>query len=100
MALRRLVSTDAALAWLAECGAQALAAGACAVLVEADGAEAFGFGTTTGRGDASVDRDAAGADALAADVQAVEVLIHDPAPETTVDAAPGQHNHEMNNESN
>lgn len=31
---------------------------------------------------------------------AVEVLIHDPAPETTVDAAPGQHNQEMNDESN
>ena len=31
----------------------------------------------------------------------VEVLIHDPAPEEiTVDAAPGQHNQETNNESN
>jgi len=29
-----------------------------------------------------------------------EVLIHDPAPEITVDAAPGQHNQETNNESN
>jgi segregation and condensation protein B len=31
---------------------------------------------------------------------AEEVLIHDPAPEITVDAAPGQHNQETNNESN
>ncbi|SHH21252.1 SMC-Scp complex subunit ScpB [Massilia sp. CF038] len=31
---------------------------------------------------------------------AVEVLIHDPAPEITVDAAPGQHNQETNDESN
>ncbi len=30
----------------------------------------------------------------------VEVLIHDPAPEMSVDAAPGQHNQETNNESN
>ena len=28
-----------------------------------------------------------------------EVLIHDPAPEITVDAAPGQHNQETNDES-
>ncbi len=28
----------------------------------------------------------------------VEVLIHDPAPETSVDAAPGQHNQETNND--
>ncbi len=38
--------------------------------------------------------------AAGADASPDEVLIHDPAPETTVDAAPGQHNHEMNNESN
>ena len=30
----------------------------------------------------------------------IEVLIHDPAPETSVDAAPGQQNQETNNESN
>jgi len=30
----------------------------------------------------------------------IEVLIHDPAPEITVDAAPGQHNQETNDESN
>ena len=29
-----------------------------------------------------------------------EVIIHDPAPENAVDAAPGQHNQETNNESN
>jgi len=39
-------------------------------------------------------------DAAGPDTSPVEVLIHDPAPETTVDAAPGQHNPEPNNESN
>ncbi|MEJ7805503.1 MAG: SMC-Scp complex subunit ScpB [Telluria sp.] len=32
------------------------------------------------------------------DTSEVEVLIHDPAPEITVDAAPGQHNQETNND--
>lgn len=32
------------------------------------------------------------------DTSPVEVLIHDPAPETSVDAAPGQHNQETNND--
>jgi len=39
-------------------------------------------------------------DAASPDTSPVEVLIHDPAPEMTVDAAPGQHNQETNNESN
>lgn len=39
-------------------------------------------------------------DAAGPDTSPVEVLIHDPAPEITVDAAPGQHNQETNNESN
>ena len=39
-------------------------------------------------------------DVAGPDASPVEVLIHDPAPETTVDAAPGQHNPEPNNESN
>jgi segregation and condensation protein B len=39
-------------------------------------------------------------DAASSDTSPVEVPIHDPAPESTVDAAPGQHNHEMNDESN
>ena len=34
------------------------------------------------------------------DTSPVEVLIHDPAPETSVDAAPGQHNQETNNDTN
>lgn len=32
------------------------------------------------------------------DTSAIEVLIHDPAPEITVDAAPGQHNQETNDD--
>jgi segregation and condensation protein B len=39
-------------------------------------------------------------DAASSDTSPVEVLIHDPAPENTVDAAPGQHNQETNDESN
>jgi segregation and condensation protein B len=49
--------------------------------------------------DAQVDP-AAVDDAAGSDTSPVEVLIHDPAPEITVDAAPGQHNQETNNESN
>jgi segregation and condensation protein B len=40
------------------------------------------------------------ADAAGSDTSPVEVPIHDPAQEDAVDAAPGQHNHDMNNESN
>jgi segregation and condensation protein B len=39
-------------------------------------------------------------DAASPDTSAVEVPIYDPAPEITVDAAPGQHNPETNDESN
>ena len=39
-------------------------------------------------------------DAASSDTSDPEVPIHDPAPEITVDAAPGQHNQETNNESN
>lgn len=39
-------------------------------------------------------------DAAGPDTSPVEVPIHDPAPEITVDAAPGQHNQETNDESN
>lgn len=39
-------------------------------------------------------------DASEPDAIAVEVFTHDPAPEITVDAAPGQHNQETNDESN
>lgn len=39
-------------------------------------------------------------EAASPEASPVEVLIHDPAPEITVDAAPGQHNQETNDESN
>jgi segregation and condensation protein B len=39
-------------------------------------------------------------EAASPDTSLVEVPIHDPAPEITVDAAPGQHNQETNNEPN
>ncbi len=39
-------------------------------------------------------------EAASLDASPIEVLIHDPAPEITVDAAPGQHNQETNDESN
>jgi segregation and condensation protein B len=42
----------------------------------------------------------AGDEAAAQAPQDEEVSIHDPAPETSVDAAPGQHNQETNDESN
>jgi segregation and condensation protein B len=51
--------------------------------------------TTAGDEGAGVDADAAGSD-----TSPVEVPIHDPAQENAVDAAPGQHNHDTNNESN
>jgi segregation and condensation protein B len=40
------------------------------------------------------------ADVPGLDTSLVEVPIHDPAPENPVDAAPGRHNHETNDESN
>ena len=42
---------------------------------------------------------AAASAAASTDTSPVDVLIHDPAPENTVVAAPGQHNQETNNES-
>ncbi|NHZ37145.1 MULTISPECIES: SMC-Scp complex subunit ScpB [Massilia] len=53
-----------------------------------------------GSGDAQEAFPPAVADAAGSDTSSPEVLIHDPAPEITVDAAPGQHNQETNNESN
>jgi len=53
-----------------------------------------------GSGDAQEELPPAVADAAGSDTSSPEVLIHDPAPEITVDAAPGQHNQETNNESN
>jgi segregation and condensation protein B len=53
-----------------------------------------------GSGDAQEESAPEAVDESSPDTSPVEVLIHDPAPETSVDAAPGQHNQEIDNESN